>query len=106
MHALPPAEYRTGPDPQVAGDGDGARMLAAALAFERMLDGVDRAGAVELARFALAGDRLLDSGDMLLWVVAVDVLLVADARPAATCGARARTRARTAQPAACSPCWR
>ena len=56
-------------------------MLAAALAFERMLDGVDRAGAVELARFSLAGDRLLDSGNMLLWVVAVDVLLVADADP-------------------------
>jgi DNA-binding CsgD family transcriptional regulator len=54
-------------------------MLAAAVAFERMVDGVDRAGAVELARFAVDGDRLLDLGDMLLWVVAVNVLLVADA---------------------------
>ena len=79
MHALPPADYRTGPTPQVAGDGDGARMLAAALAFERMLDGVDRPRAATLARFSLTGDRLLDSGNMLLWVVAVDVLLVADA---------------------------
>jgi DNA-binding SARP family transcriptional activator/DNA-binding CsgD family transcriptional regulator len=92
MHALPPARYRTGRDPQVTGDGDGARMLAAALAFERMLDGVDRPGAVELARFSLAGDRLLDSGNMLLWVVAVDVLLVADADPG-DLWRRARTRA-------------
>ena len=68
-------------------------MLAATLAFERMLDGVDRAGAVELARFSLAGDRLLDSGDMLLWVVAVDVLLVADAGSVGDLWRRARTRA-------------
>jgi DNA-binding SARP family transcriptional activator/tetratricopeptide (TPR) repeat protein len=92
MHALPAVRYRAGPDPQVTGDGDGARMLAAALAFERMLDGVDRPGAVDLARFSLAGDRLLDSGNMLLWVVAVDVLLVADADPG-DLWRRARARA-------------
>jgi DNA-binding CsgD family transcriptional regulator len=79
MHALPPATYRSGPRPQVLGDGDGARMLAAVRGFEAMLDGVDRAGAVELARFALADRRLLDGDHMLLWVVAVDVLLLADA---------------------------
>jgi DNA-binding SARP family transcriptional activator/DNA-binding CsgD family transcriptional regulator len=96
MHALPPADYRAAAPPQVDGDGEGARMLAATLSFERMLDGADRAGAVELARFALADDRLLDTGDMLLWVVAVDVLLVADAPEAAADGElwrRARTRA-------------
>jgi tetratricopeptide (TPR) repeat protein len=94
MHALPSVRYRSGPDPQVTGDGDGARMLAAALAFERMLDGVDRSGAVELARFSLAGDRLLASGNMLLWVVAVDVLLVADADPGDLWrGARTRAHA-------------
>src|SRR4029077_9588750 len=58
--------------------------------------GVDRPGAVELARFALADDRLLDIGDMLLWVVAVDVLLVADSSDAAADSyhwRHARTRA-------------
>ena len=79
MHALPPESYRSGPEPQVSGTGDGARMLAAVRALELMVDGVDRAGAVELARFALADDRLLDADHMLLWIPAVDVLLLADA---------------------------
>ena len=79
MHALPGAADLDQAAPEIVGDGDGARMLAATLAFERLLEGTDRAGAVELARFALGGDRLLDIGNMLLWVVAVDVLLVADA---------------------------
>jgi DNA-binding CsgD family transcriptional regulator len=58
----------------------------------RLLAGGARAGPVELARFSLAGDRLLDSGNMLLWVVAVDVLLVADA-DLGDLFRRARTRA-------------
>ncbi len=96
MHALPPTDDRSTAPPRLGGDGDGARRLAATLSFERMLDGADREGAVELARFALAGDRLLDIGDMLLWVVAVDVLVVADAPDAAADGElwrRARSRA-------------
>jgi ATP/maltotriose-dependent transcriptional regulator MalT len=96
MHALPPAEYRAEPPPPVDGDGDGARMLAATTSFERMVDGTDLPGAVRLARFALAGDRLLDAGDMLLWVVAVDVLLAAGVDDAAADGdlwRRARARA-------------
>jgi hypothetical protein len=92
MHALPPADYRSGSDPQVNGDGDGARMLAATMAFERMLDGEDRFAAIESARLALAGDRLLALGDMLLWIVAVDVLLVAEA-PVDDLWRRARAQA-------------
>jgi tetratricopeptide (TPR) repeat protein len=79
MHALPPDSYRPGPDPAIVGDGDGARMLAAVRAFEITLQGVDRAGAVELARFALSDDRLLDADHMLVWILAVNVLLLADA---------------------------
>ena len=79
MHALPEAGYRTGPVPEVSGDGDGARMLAAVLGYELLRDGVDRARAIELCRFALAGDRLLAVDNGLLWVVAADVLLLADA---------------------------
>jgi hypothetical protein len=79
MHALPPESYRSGPELQVIGTGDGARMLAAVRALELMVDGVDRAGAVELARFALADDRLLDADHMLVWIPAVDVLLQVDA---------------------------
>ena len=78
MHGLPEAGYRTGPVPEVSGDGDGARMLAAVLGYELLRDGVDRARAIELSRFALAGDRLLAVDNGLLWVVAADVLLLAD----------------------------
>ncbi len=95
MHALPAREYRDEPAPRVSGSGDGARMLAATLAFERLLEGADRAGAVEMARFALAEDRLLDAGNMLHWVVAVDVLLLADA-DVADLWRRARVRAHAA----------
>lgn len=79
MHRLPPSSYRAGPCPEVSGDGDGARMLAAALSYELLLDGEDRAGAVELARFALESDRLLAVDNGLLWIFAANVLLLADA---------------------------
>ena len=78
MHGLPEAGYRTGPVPEVSGDGDGARMLAAVLGYELLRDGTDRARAVELSRFALAGDRLLAVDNGLLWIVAANVLLLAD----------------------------
>jgi DNA-binding CsgD family transcriptional regulator len=78
MHGVQEAGYRSGPPPQVAGDGDGARMLAAVLGYELLRDGVDRARAVELCRFALAGDRLLAVDNGLLWIVAANVLLLAD----------------------------
>ena len=78
MHGLPEAMYRAGPEPEVSGDGDGARMLAALLGYERMRDAVDRDRAIELCRFALSGDRLLAVDYGLLWIVAAAVLLLAD----------------------------
>jgi hypothetical protein len=78
MHGLPEAGYRAGPMPEVTGEGDGARMLAAVLSYELLRDGVDRHRAVELARFALSGDRLLAIDTGLLWIVAANVLLLAD----------------------------
>lgn len=78
MHGLPADSYRTGPAPEVSGEGDGARMLAATLSYELLREGQDRAGAVRLARFALEGDRLLAVDTGLLWIVAANVLLLAD----------------------------
>ena len=78
MHGLPETGYRSGPVPEVSGQGDGARMLAAALCYELLRDGEDRERAVELARFALAGDRLVAVDNGLLWIVAANVLLLAD----------------------------
>lgn len=78
MHGLPPESYRAGPSPAVSGDGDGARMLAATLAYEHLRDGRDRETAVRLARFALEGDRLLVVDNGLLWIVAANVLQFAD----------------------------
>ena len=46
MHDLDPAVWRRRPEPAVSGDGRGARMLAVALAWEAVMDGTDRAGAV------------------------------------------------------------
>jgi DNA-binding SARP family transcriptional activator len=78
MHGLPPDSYRAGPVPDVVGDGDGARMLAATLSYELLRDGRDRDGAARLARFSLEGDRLLAVDNGLLWIVAANVLLLAD----------------------------
>ena len=78
MHGLPADAYRAGPVPEVSGEGDGARMLAATLSYELLRDGQDRAGAVRLARFALAGDHLMAVDNGLLWIVAANVLLLAD----------------------------
>nr|WP_281371672.1 BTAD domain-containing putative transcriptional regulator [Petropleomorpha daqingensis] len=78
MHGLDPAIWRTQPPPEPSGDGTGAQMLAAALALETTMAGVDRARAVELARFALAGDRLFTVDYGLFWVVAAVVRMLAD----------------------------
>ncbi len=78
MHGLPESSYRSGPAPEVSGDGDGARMLAATLSYELLRVGKDRERAVALARFALAGDRLVAVDTGLLWVVGAVVLLLAD----------------------------
>ena len=78
MHGLSADSYRAGPVPEVSGEGDGARMLAATLSYELLRDGKDRAGATRLARFALEGDRLLAIDNGLLWIVAANVRLLAD----------------------------
>ncbi|MGY1740020.1 MULTISPECIES: BTAD domain-containing putative transcriptional regulator [unclassified Blastococcus] len=78
MHGIDPSTWLSDPHPLPAGDGDGARMLAATLAFETMLAGHDRERAVALARAALAGDRLWEADSGLLWVVAAVTLVVAD----------------------------
>ena len=95
IHALPPDSYRTPAEPAIVGTGNGARMLAAARAMELMMAGQDRARAVDLARFALADDRLLDDDHMLLWVPAVHVLLIGDA-PVDGLWRHARSHARVA----------
>ncbi|HET7760812.1 MAG TPA: BTAD domain-containing putative transcriptional regulator, partial [Phycicoccus sp.] len=78
MHGLPPDRDGAAPVPEVPGGGDGARMLAATLSYEVLREGADRPRAVRLARFALEGDRLLAIDNGLLWIVAANVLLLAD----------------------------
>ncbi|HEY0126375.1 MAG TPA: hypothetical protein VGB58_04490, partial [Blastococcus sp.] len=78
MHGLEPGSWATTDPGQPAGEGLGARMLAATLAFEATVDGVDRDRAVALARFALEGDRLWAVDDGLFWVVASTVRTLAD----------------------------
>lgn len=78
IHGIDPASWRDGPEPAVSGNGPGARMLAASLAWEAVVDGEDRARAVDLARFALADGVLLDHDNGLLWAVAGMVLEMAD----------------------------
>lgn len=76
MHDIDPRVWRVG-DPLVAGEGPGARMLSATLAWEALIDGTDRDRAIELARFALAGGTLMEVDTGLLWVVAGVVLHMA-----------------------------
>ncbi len=78
MHALDPADWEPGTTPEVIGRGDGAKMLSATLAWERVVQGVDRAGAVELGRAAAVADRLFDIDNGLLWVVAAISRTLAD----------------------------
>ncbi|WP_064741967.1 BTAD domain-containing putative transcriptional regulator [Hamadaea tsunoensis] len=78
MHGLEESEWRSGPVPEIVGTGPGARMLASALAWEGVVDGVDRHRAVELARFAVADGVLLRVDTGLLWIVATVVLQAAD----------------------------
>ncbi|MER6354088.1 BTAD domain-containing putative transcriptional regulator [Streptomyces sp. NPDC001634] len=78
MHGLDPQLWRSEETPAISGDGPGARMLAANLARECAYDGSDRVRAVELGRFAVADDVLLDAGEEMLWYTAVIVLHLAD----------------------------
>ncbi|MEV4517646.1 hypothetical protein AB0K00_52900, partial [Dactylosporangium sp. NPDC049525] len=78
LHDLDPAVWRRRPEPRIEGTGRGARMLAVALAWEAVMDGVDRARAVELARFGVADGDLLSADTGLLWVIAGQVLDLCD----------------------------
>ncbi len=78
MHGLAPERYRSG-EPAVSGSGVGSRMLAATLAYERMLDGEHRDEAVGLARSALEDDALLVADNGLLWIAAAIVHVLSDA---------------------------
>ena len=70
MHDLPPEKYAASVRPEVHGRGTGARALSATLAWEDVISGEHRDRALQLARFAVADDRLraVDAG--LSWVVA------------------------------------
>jgi len=72
MHGIDPADWRAGAEPVPQGEGTGARMLAAALAWEVACEGADRRRAVELARFAHHEDSLWAVDNGLLWVVAAN----------------------------------
>ena len=76
MHSLEDG-WRT-PAPEPEGEGPGAQMLAATIALQATLDGVDRERAIELARFALDGDRLFSVDQGLFWVNAAAVRTLAD----------------------------
>lgn len=78
MHGLDPKLWSHADQPDVVGAGPGARMLAAALALETAVAGQDRAKAVTQASFALADRSLFDVDTGLLWVVAANVLDLAD----------------------------
>ncbi|SNS36139.1 Transcriptional regulatory protein, C terminal [Geodermatophilus pulveris] len=77
MHALDPARWRR-PMPEPHGEGHGAQMLAAALAYDVTIEGADRERAVRLARCALAGDRLWAVDHGLFWVIAAIIRMLAD----------------------------
>ena len=81
MHGVPPKVWRT--ETTVTGSGPGARLLAAELAWEAVIDGSDRAEAVRYAHLALDDDQLLLADISLLWVVAVIALQYADEDTAA-----------------------
>ena len=78
LHSLDPAEYRGALSVELAGEGVGARMLAATQGYDLFLSGRQRERAVELERFALAGDHLLETDPGLLWVVAAYTRVLAD----------------------------
>ena len=77
MQAVDPALWRDDvADP--VGDGVGAQMLRAALAWEAMLEGRDRERAVRLAREATATDTLWHGDTGLLWCIAAATRMYAD----------------------------
>jgi DNA-binding SARP family transcriptional activator/DNA-binding CsgD family transcriptional regulator len=78
LHDLDPTIWRGETAPAITGTGRGARMLSVALAWEAVIDGVNRAQAIELARFGTADGDLLHVDTGLLWVIAGQVLDLCD----------------------------
>ena len=77
MHGLDESLWRQN-RAEVRGEGIGARMLAATLAFEEMIDVGDADRCIRLARFALADGELQRTDTGLLWVVAAFVQEMAE----------------------------
>jgi DNA-binding SARP family transcriptional activator/DNA-binding CsgD family transcriptional regulator len=73
MHGLDESLWRTDDVPEIVGSGPGARMLAAEQAWELMIEGASRDRCLELCRFALENNELLEFDTGLLWVVAAIV---------------------------------
>jgi DNA-binding CsgD family transcriptional regulator len=63
---------------QQFGEGPGAKMLAATVAFAWMADAGDAGAASELALEAMEGDTLLEADNGLFWMGAMLTLVVAD----------------------------
>jgi len=78
MHDLPEPRWRSGPLPRVVGEGPGASMLGAVLAWEGAIEGIDRQTTIDYARQAGRGDTLLRADAGHLWVVAGISLDLAD----------------------------
>jgi DNA-binding SARP family transcriptional activator/tetratricopeptide (TPR) repeat protein len=78
MQAVDPALWRDDDVREPTGDGVGAQMLRATLAWEAMLAGTDRERAVRLAREATADDRLWTGDTGLLWCLAAATRMYAD----------------------------
>jgi DNA-binding CsgD family transcriptional regulator len=72
MHGLPESDWQRGA-PEVVGDGVGARMLAATLAWEELIANGDRERCIRLAEFSLADGELQRTDTGLLWVIATFV---------------------------------
>jgi DNA-binding SARP family transcriptional activator/tetratricopeptide (TPR) repeat protein/DNA-binding CsgD family transcriptional regulator len=79
MHGVDAHVWGFDEEPPIpSGDGYGARMLQAAVAYDRMCRTAPRADAVEMARAALSDGQLIEHDPGLLWVWAQDVLDLAD----------------------------
>jgi DNA-binding SARP family transcriptional activator/DNA-binding CsgD family transcriptional regulator len=79
MHGLPAEQWLVGePEHELRGEGTGARMLAATLAWEELIRTGDRSRCLDLGRFALADGSLQRTDIGLLWVVAAFVQEMAE----------------------------
>jgi tetratricopeptide (TPR) repeat protein len=78
MQSVDPALWRDPSVQEPTGQGVGALMLRAALAWEAVVEGADRERAARLAREALRTDRLWDVDSGLLWCAAAVARMYAD----------------------------